>query len=158
MQYRSGAYTVSVLAKYDDTTLLQNYNTMVKDGVAAGLDSWRYPPLIKSSNRDDLIKRNLMMYSAVVAALESAKAIALENSTPVPPQLSEAKVRKSIPLNAVITVLAQTNPKKRGAAVRFSYYYTGMQVSEYVDKVGDHAAALADIRWDEAKGWISISI
>jgi hypothetical protein len=58
-----------------------------------------------------------------------------------------------IPKDAVITVLALSNPKRRGAADRFDLYFTGMTVKEYLDKVGE-TQGLGDILWDSDRGWI----
>lgn len=60
----------------------------------------------------------------------------------------------SIPHDAIITVLATENPKRRSAALRFDLYRTGMTVKEYIDKVG-HAQGLGDLLWDSDRKWIS---
>jgi hypothetical protein len=55
---------------------------------------------------------------------------------------------------------AKVNPKKRGAATRFSIYKTGMTVADYIEaskKAGNSGAlAMADVRWDMAAGFISV--
>lgn len=64
----------------------------------------------------------------------------------------------SYPDTARIVVLADGNPKKRDCARRFDLYRAkgGQTVAGYVAAVGDRRLALADIRWDAAKGWIRV--
>lgn len=67
--------------------------------------------------------------------------------------------------SGTITVLkpwVDTNHPKRGAANdRYKLYQTGMTVAEYIDashKAGNSKGlAQADVRWDVAKGLISVS-
>lgn len=53
------------------------------------------------------------------------------------------------------------NPKRRNALVRFKLYKDGMTVAEYIEeshKAGNSKAlAQADVRWDVAKGLITVS-
>lgn len=62
--------------------------------------------------------------------------------------------RKRVDKNAVITILATYNPKRKnsGGHARFELYKDGMTVAEYV-AIGGKAA---DIRYDIAKGNIEI--
>lgn len=51
-----------------------------------------------------------------------------------------------------IRVLVEGNPKRRQAAIRFSWYENGMTVSEYYAKGGRRE----DIIWDRGRGWIDL--
>lgn len=51
-----------------------------------------------------------------------------------------------------IRVLAEGNPKRRKAAERFSWYETGMTVSEYYAKGGRRE----DVIWDRGRGFIEL--
>jgi hypothetical protein len=57
-----------------------------------------------------------------------------------------------------ITIEAEGNPKRkdtRGHEV-FAMYKSGMLVSTFVEKVGDQGEAMANLRWDVAKGYIKV--
>lgn len=64
--------------------------------------------------------------------------------------------------NAVITVVATSNPKRREAAKRFQLYRNGMTVAKYVKAVtsrklhGGKQIALRDVAWDSKVGHISL--
>lgn len=66
------------------------------------------------------------------------------------------------PADAVITVVAPANPKRRGAAVRFALYRNGMTVAAYVKAVcgkrvgGDAPLAYRDLAWDSRVGFITL--
>jgi hypothetical protein len=53
------------------------------------------------------------------------------------------------------------NPKRKNALVKFKLYRDGMTVTEYIEashKIGtSKATAQADVRWDVAKGLITVS-
>lgn len=58
-----------------------------------------------------------------------------------------------------IAVLAEKNPKRegtRGHAV-FGGYRNGMLVSTFVEKTGDRGEAMANLRYDASKGFISVA-
>lgn len=57
----------------------------------------------------------------------------------------------------VIKVNATQNPKKRGAAERFSKYRDGMTPNEYAQAIGgDPNQAYRDIVWDSENGYIEL--
>ena len=66
------------------------------------------------------------------------------------------------PLAARIAVLTDGNPKKPGTASydRFALYYGAETVENYIAAVvaggGTRAKARADLRWDSARGFVTI--
>jgi hypothetical protein len=65
------------------------------------------------------------------------------------------------PLTAKITVLKKdTNPKRRGAAIKFALYKDGMTVGEYIDASAaagtSKRVAMADVKWDHTANFISV--
>lgn len=48
------------------------------------------------------------------------------------------------------------NPKRGSAAERYKFYRDGMKVTTYIEKVGSRILAVADLRWDQKKGWIKL--
>lgn len=76
------------------------------------------------------------------------------------PTVTSWKAQKAFPLDWVITEVSKDNPKRKDAARRFSYYEEGMTCQQYVDVTGKHeiskALAVADIRWDHVKGFITV--
>ena len=90
--------------------------------------------------------------NATVAAVAAAKA-----------QASSASGRPAAyALSARIAVQTDGNPKKPGTASydRFFLYYGVAAVEDYIAAVvaggGTRAKARADLRWDEARGYITI--
>lgn len=65
-------------------------------------------------------------------------------------------------MNAVITVLAPANPKRRAAAVRFALYRDGMTVAQYIKAIksrrlhGGAEIAGRDLAWDAKVGHIKV--
>ena len=72
-------------------------------------------------------------------------------------------MKESFPSGHVITVLAPQNPKKRGAAVRFALYRSGMTVGAYVKAIvkrrlpGGKEIAHRDLAWDAKQGHIEVA-
>lgn len=71
--------------------------------------------------------------------------------------------KDALPANAKITVKPEylaSNPKKRGAGVRFSWYKNGQSVAEYckLSKDNGHSGAESDVKWDIAAGFITIEV
>ena len=66
------------------------------------------------------------------------------------------------PLAARIAVQTEANPKKPGTASydRFALYYGAETVENYIAAVvaggGTRAKARADLRWDSARGFVTI--
>ena len=167
INYIHGELTVAELRKLNYGEIVQLYNQMRKEGISFGLSESRYPELKRFTSVDDAIKRSLMIFSSVIAVKESHEAVLREDkqeeipqkrteSIPVVrPQKTSNKMAKSkVQDTDIITVLVDKNPKSRGAATRFDYYYSGITVKEYVELVGDRAKAVADILWDTEHGWI----
>jgi hypothetical protein len=162
-----------MMSDYESLSLVdlrQLYTDKVNEAVKLGLPNERFAfkPFFKS--REEATVNLERVESCIRAVHESLKAIAAENGEEFdnlvletkekfkskPIEKGNRKVSKElIPGNAVITRLVEENPKSRGAAVRFDFYYSGMTVDEYVEKVGDRTKALADIKWDAERGWIS---
>jgi len=63
--------------------------------------------------------------------------------------------RKHTKKSAIITVLAQSNPKRQDSLAyeRFELYQTGMTVGEYVEAGGRSG----DIKYDVQNGYIELS-
>jgi hypothetical protein len=82
---------------------------------------------------------------------------------PSPTVVAWKAIKENYPVTSVITInkdqVAKT-PKRRGAADRFALYEDGMTVGKYLDVTKEKgisgALANADIRWDVAKGLISV--
>lgn len=72
------------------------------------------------------------------------------------------RATKAFPHEGVIKMIATNNPKSRGAKDRFALYKDGMTVGQYIEashKAGNSKAlATADVRWDVAAGFISVTV
>lgn len=88
-----------------------------------------------------------------------------QKSAPTPKKKSEQvqkwKDTKAFGPEQVITVVATGEPKKRDAGKRFALYKTGQTVAQYQAVMKEAMSRTAkqtmgDIRWDHAKGFISI--
>lgn len=55
----------------------------------------------------------------------------------------------------VITVLVDTNPKRRASALAFAHYSTGMTVAEFCKAVGK--GGLGHVAWDVNHGFIRLT-
>ena len=90
--------------------------------------------------------------NATIAAVAAAKAQA--SSAPGRPAAHAPTAR--------IAVQTEANPKKAGTASheRFALYHTTDTVAEYIAAVvasgATRAKARADLRWDQARGYITI--
>lgn len=62
---------------------------------------------------------------------------------------------RAYPLDAKITVLSTSNPKRKGSGSydRFELYKSGMTVKNFLDKGGK----TADLTWDTRKGFIEVA-
>jgi hypothetical protein len=101
---------------------------------------------------EQAIKRVMMMHSSVVAA-QSGQA---EQSNVVESGIKNTRVLKNDISDDVFIRLIQTkNPKKGKSASRYEFYSDNMTVGEYVEKVGDRRLAIADLRWDKERNYIS---
>lgn len=89
------------------------------------------------------------------------RATALKRTAAVLPAKAEPKVKaekgaaqkEAMAANRArrITILAEGNPKKGSAAVRYALYKNGMTVGKYIELGGQ----LRDVTWDIKQGWIS---
>lgn len=73
------------------------------------------------------------------------------------PSADEAgRSRRYAQKDAIITVLAEKNPKRNGTLAfdRFALYQTGMTVGEYVTAGG----RTGDVNYDEAQGFIVLEL
>jgi hypothetical protein len=66
----------------------------------------------------------------------------------------EKKPRRRANKNAIITVLAAVNPKRKGtrAWTRFALYEDGMTVAKYIE----YGGRTGDVNHDVAEGYISV--
>ena len=174
LEYKSGYYSVAQLRKMEEKDLISMYEKMREDGIGLGLSPNNHPPKPKFSSFEEAMLYCFKMHSSVVAAKESVMAITREESglssveehprvtgsNPVVRATTKERAKKmtKVPLNAVITVLATENPKRRTAADRFALYKTGMVVQQYVELVGNQALAVGDVEWDTNHGWISWTV
>jgi hypothetical protein len=75
-------------------------------------------------------------------------------------QVKKWKDQEGFKPEQVITLKVQGNPKRAGAALRFNFYKDGMTVAQYQETMksngGTPKLAMADMRWDFAKGYIDI--
>lgn len=77
----------------------------------------------------------------------------------VAPAPAQARVRYATRTwgpNSVITVNV-ANPKIGKSAARFALYTNGMLVHQYTSAVGNKTLANADLRWDSARGYVTIT-
>lgn len=58
-----------------------------------------------------------------------------------------------------ISVQTEGNPKREGSRGYqcFAHYREGMKVSTFIEKVGDRGEAIANLRYDVAKGYIAVA-
>ena len=66
------------------------------------------------------------------------------------------RTRRYAQKDAIITVLAEKNPKRNGTLAydRFELYRTGMTVGDYVNAGG----RTGDVNYDEAQGFIALEL
>ncbi len=78
---------------------------------------------------------------------------------PVPVQAPPRQRAATIADTAIITVVAETNPKREGTASfdRFKGYRGKCTVADYISRTGDRTIALRDIAHDAAKGFIKVT-
>lgn len=163
INYIHGVCTTERLKIYDKDHLVTVYNDMIKDGLQAGLNRERYKIITSFRSIDEAIMRVQSLHSSVIAARESLAAIQNEakglpqQTKPQELKIMTAPKRKAIPDESIITLLAPANPKRAASASaeRFAHYRTGMTVAEYIAAAGDKA--LADLKYDTEKGFISIA-
>lgn len=90
------------------------------------------------------------------------RATALKRTAAVLPAKAEPKVKaekgaaqkEAMAANRArrITILAEGNPKKGSAAVRYALYKNGMTVGKYIELGGQ----LRDVTWDAKMGFIQV--
>jgi hypothetical protein len=70
--------------------------------------------------------------------------------------MSEAKPRARANKKAIITLVAETNPKRNNtlSRERFALYRTGMTVAEYIQAGGRSG----DVNHDAAEGYITLAL
>jgi ribosomal protein S12 len=70
--------------------------------------------------------------------------------------MSEAKLRARANKKAIITLVAETNPKRNNtlSRERFALYRTGMTVAEYIAAGGRSG----DVNHDAAEGYITLAL
>jgi hypothetical protein len=137
------------------------YAQLREEGLNLGVTPSFYPEKRSFSNIEIAIAHCKRLQSSIVAVRESNRLYDLENqeikSFPIKEQSPMSRpVKYKFPGNAIITVLVDSNPKKRTAAERFDLYRSGMTVQELLDISHNQTQAMNDIIWDLGKGWIKV--
>lgn len=98
--------------------------------------------------------------AAKPAAVKADKPVAVKAATVKPVAVKAEKPAAAKPAKAAkdlstqkITLLTKENPKRGGAATRFSLYKSGMTVADYVAAGGK----VQDVAWDSKKGYIKVA-
>lgn len=160
IKYESGSLKAEDLTKLSMKELITLYNEMIDKGVSEGLDKYRYLNRGKFQSENDAALHCMNIHSTIVALYQGRK----EEKEGPPPEkapiiVNNVVTRKNVMSENTIIHLVHKgdNPKRGNSAARFAHYKTGMTVQEYINKVGDKTKAMADIRWDIGKGYITTS-
>jgi hypothetical protein len=114
----------------------------------------------KSLEKHEDQKTPLAVVGDQKSAGEGQGAVTTKKAKKVSETVTLWKAQAKFPDTAKITAIQLPNPKRGQAKDRYALYKEGMTVREYIDTAKEHkitaALAMADMRWDFVKKFITI--